>query len=708
MAADPTNSEVVAALTESVTALQDAQQTVIDVKTRVVEAEKNLGKNTVLTTGDQTIEGVKSFTSPVAVGTATADGHAMTKKQMETAISGVSGDAAQAKSDAAAAVTTANAAKSVADNAAATASTAASDASTALATANSAANTASAAQSAATQAQQAAEAAQTAAEEAAEGGGGGATLLGTPAIGMGSVLAAGQQTSITLTESNTKYAATDYFLVSVNNGSEIQVAASNGTGTYTFTPAGNTGDTVEVTARTVDVLGNKSRKATATAEIVEVSIAAAVITSPANNEQNVALAPVITLQAMSVIGGSDTASKVRVQVASDASFSTIVWDSGEITPSTSVTVGQALGRDTDYYVRAYWKGQTYGVGPWSNVVQIHTLDAQVLGVCQATTGAAGQSFTRIDMEGNTLSTNPVFSNHPIYANITEVTVDSQYMVRFPKFWVKREALASGANVGKDARLVSDVALPGYDIHPAFLAQDGSTALDYVLVGKYQGSDGGSSKLASVPGKAPKVSIDFTTMQTWCNNRNTGGVSGFHLWNVWEWSMIDLLMLIEYAGTDFQTLIGRGHVDNSPSGVQNVDHATVAQASWRGLVGLWGNIWQMCDGFRYGASYLEMDMGSGYVVTNVASPQDGSWLYPNTMRKEKGTGWSFEHLFISGTDYATADTSAAYPDGQIFSKNCVLYFGGHYDNAAGSGPFYARVFYNATRSPSSFGGRLAKW
>lgn len=50
-----------------------------------------------------------------------------------------------------------------------------------------------------------------------------------------------------------------------------------------------------------------------------------------------------------------------------------------------------------------------------------------------------------------------------------------------------------------------------------------------------------------------------------------------------------MMLIEFAGTDMQTLVGRGHVDNSPSGVQNVDHANVLQASWRGLTGIWGNI-----------------------------------------------------------------------------------------------------------------------
>ncbi|WP_248431483.1 hypothetical protein, partial [Escherichia coli] len=81
--------------------------------------------------------------------------------------------------------------------------------------------------------------------------------------------------------------------------------------------------------------------------------------------------------------------------------------------------------------------------------------------------------------------------------------------------------------------------------------------------------------------------DFPTMQTRATNRNTGGVTGFGLWNIYQLSAIQTLALIEIGGSDSQTLVGQGHV--SGSSALAVDNATVAQASWRGIVGLWGNV-----------------------------------------------------------------------------------------------------------------------
>lgn len=105
------------------------------------------------------------------------------------------------------------------------------------------------------------------------------------------------------------------------------------------------------------------------------------------------------------------------------------------------------------------------------------------------------------------------------------------------------------------------------------------------MGKYQGATDGT-KLGSVAGNTPLVSIDFPTMQTRANNRNTGGVTGFGLWNIYQLSAIQTLALIEMGGSDSQTLVGQGHV--SGSSALDVDNATVAQASWRGIVGLWVN------------------------------------------------------------------------------------------------------------------------
>ncbi|MFN3495983.1 MAG: hypothetical protein ACK40L_15895, partial [Hydrogenophaga sp.] len=64
------------------------------------------------------------------------------------------------------------------------------------------------------------------------------------------------------------------------------------------------------------------------------------------------------------------------------------------------------------------------------------------------------------------------------------------------------------------------------VHPAFIGA-GGVELDQIWVGKYQASSSGG-KLQSVPGVAPRVSMDFPTARAEAYARNTGGVSGFRL------------------------------------------------------------------------------------------------------------------------------------------------------------------------------------
>lgn len=516
----------------------------------------------------------------------------------------------------------------------------------------------------------------------------------------------------------------DHFLMSVAElGIDKQsFAATNNYAQLSFAvpQAMAVGSLLHVSVTACDGLGNASRAAEAVATVVNLRIAAAEVASPASGEINVPLKPTIMIAPFATIGGlSDTASKVRVQVATDAVFENVVWDSGDVPASQSVTVTDFLDRQTVHYARARWTGETWGAGPWSAPVPFTTINARIVAVCQCAEGSEGKSFQRIQDTGEALATNPDFTNHPVYAGVREQVVDGQYMVGFPKCFVKRQTLATGQFVGKDARFLSELALPGYDLHPAFLAKDGNTALDMIWIGKYQACDDGGTKAGSKPGVKPLVSIDFPTMQTRCSARNAGGVAGFHLWNVHEWSLVQLMFLLEYAGTDSQAIIGRGHVDNSPSGVQNADHATVAQASWRGLVGLWGNVWQMCDGLRMGrpedGGKLMLDMGKGLINTTISGPANDVAVYPNRMFNEAGNGWNAKHLFLP--DFAnavsTADADAAYPDQSWYGApykewQRVLYVGGYCSYAASAGLFCLYCYNNPSYANGSIGGRLAKW
>ncbi len=546
----------------------------------------------------------------------------------------------------------------------------------------------------------------------------GAIVVSPPVLSMASQMAVGHNGSVGIADGGVKLCETARYHVTVGSADPVAVAAVSGAATYMFAVRGEAGGTLSVSVVTEDVLGNRSTAATRSAALVDVSIAAAEIISPARGEQYVALQPSVKVADMVVIGGvQDTPRYLQVQVATDAAFKNIVFDTGAsfaAPANKTVKVSTALELDTDYYVRARWTGTTFGQGGFGAAVAFHTIQAQVIGGCQTTTGVAGQTWARLDILGHALSTTPNFNAHPVYTGIVENLIDNQYMIGFPKCFVKREVLAGGTYAGKDARFLSDVALPGYEVHPAFLAHGGDMALDMVWIGKYQASADGTTKAASKSGVSPLVSIDFTTMQSRCTARNTGGVSGFHLWNIHELSLVQLLMLLELGGTDVQTLVGRGHVDNSPSGVQIVNHATVAQASWRGLVGLWGNIWQMCDGLRGGknTSKFRINMGKGFVDTTIATCNAS--FDPDNMINASGDGWSASHLFIG--DYSTKAAStdvAAYPDTQwLYANNSsyelVTYVGGHCSNAARAGLFNLYCSNSPTRSDNHIGGRLAKW
>ena len=231
-------------------------------------------------------------------------------------------------------------------------------------------------------------------------------------------------------------------------------------------------------------------------------------------------------------------------------------------------------------------------------------------------------------------------------------------------------------------------------------------IDQFWVGKYQGTNDGGTKLGSAAGVTPLVSIDFPTMQARATARNTGGVTGFGLWNIYQLSAIQTLALIEMGGADSQTLIGQGHV--SGSSALATDNATVAQATWRGIVGLWGNVWQMVDGLQTDASYKYMiwdkNGNKTYKTSSLTAPTSGT--YPVTMAATTGTDYDLGTVFTPETTNASA-ASATYPDIFYQGASCVAYHGGDWGNGATAGLFCLHVTNAASYSSPGFGGRLAK-
>jgi hypothetical protein len=176
----------------------------------------------------------------------------------------------------------------------------------------------------------------------------------------------------------------------------------------------------------------------------------------------------------------------------------------------------------------------------------------------------------------------------------------------------------------------------------------------------------------------------------------------------------MLMSIEIGGLDVQALIGQGRVSQSSAAA--VDAADVAQASWRGIVGLWGNVWQMVDGLKrnggtwwrwqYNApgSATPGDFTTGYINTGV--PALSTSGYPVTF---DATMLATAGLFVPAEVDGTASNGST---GDYFWSNTstddrVLYHGGAWGNGANAGLFSAYAGFAPSLAIGSFGARLAK-
>ncbi len=491
---------------------------------------------------------------------------------------------------------------------------------------------------------------------------------------------------------------------------------------YTL-PAGilSTGTTYYVRARVKDAAGLVSDWSSASSFTTKTSFAyvnTPAITSPTNGQTDIPGQPTIISSPFAVTGGADThqSSQWQIRLAS-GSWSSPVHDSGETTTAKTsyvVPAGVLQPGQTQYVLRVRHKGATLGWSEWSADVTITTKQqfAAIVGLVQAATGGGAGTYVRIDENFAPKTTDAAFfNNHPTYAGIIQQTIDGQSMIKIPKFYFKAGTVPSGTYAGKAYWMISDQPVAGFSVHPAFIGA-GGVELDQIWVGKYQASASGG-KLQSVPGVLPRVSMDFPTARAEAYARNTGGVSGFRLWSYYDLAAIQMLATIEMGGLDMQALIGQGRV--SASSAANVDAADVAQATWRGIVGLWGNVWQMVDGLkRNGGTWWRWQ----YNAPGNTTASDFATGYVNTGRAaltSSGYPVTFDTTLLSAGVIVPATVDGAVSNGSTgdyfySSTNTddrIAYHGGYWGYGGNAGLVCLDAYNAPSYAASLIGCRLAK-
>ena len=337
----------------------------------------------------------------------------------------------------------------------------------------------------------------------------------------------------------------------------------------------------------------------------------------------------------------------------------------------------------------------------------------VIGICLVKEGGGAGTWARVDGDGQPFEVPPYyFDYHPTYSAIKRVTIDGQVMQEHHKFYYKAFTIESGPYVGKPARCISPYKVDDtWKVFPSFMKN--GKEIDTWWCGTYQASTdagqltadkGENTVLGSAPDKYPfaYVESDIMALQ-YCRNRNTELSAGWDLWNVYQLAEIQTLALIEAGTSDSQTFYGHGYSNSSYTSPQKVDNTTVAQATWRGHVGLWGNIWQACTGLGYYRenSTLKIkiwknDGTQEFIKTGIAAPNVSNVAYGDRIKSidtRKGDGWDFNEIFLtsavvleSNASQATIPDNFYVSDEGLFDDLSIVNHGGTYTGGERPGLF----------------------
>ena len=198
-----------------------------------------------------------------------------------------------------------------------------------------------------------------------------------------------------------------------------------------------------------------------------------------------------------------------------------------------------------------------------------------------------------------------FDTAPIYADILTMdisadgTINRKYgdedfsftnpigyiVTYFPEFWYKR-----WQEGGYEYIQISNVEQTGFEYSEPF------------YIGRYT-TGGSSSAVTCKSGVANFTSVTIDSLRTY--SKNVG--AGWGQLDIWRWSMLQILYLVEYADYNSQNTLGYGCCNGSQlnsggcdslgmkSGCINNDkaHAVI----YRGVENIFGNIYQWLDGIN---------------------------------------------------------------------------------------------------------------
>lgn len=281
-------------------------------------------------------------------------------------------------------------------------------------------------------------------------------------------------------------------------------------------------------------------------------------------------------------------------------------------------------------------------------------------------------------------------------------------IKIPKFYSKITKNADGTYKHQ----ISGIRYEGFST----LFVDGKgNELDYVLVGKYEGS-GSAERIYSKPGQNVLTSISCDNCRTGCEANG----AGYQQYDFLIDLIIKELWLVEMKTTDSQSIMygyannnsatiqtGRTDIVKTPSGSDTSNTDGKHAMKYRGIENLWGNVLTWCDGISFSSEKV-------YVCTDPASysagKTDSPYVYQGNRTMSHGYVKKVEPLGHNPLiQYATevgGNETIYYADyGESTTDGYVLAVGGDWVDLRQAGLWYWRGSYSASVASQFFGGRL---
>ena len=309
-----------------------------------------------------------------------------------------------------------------------------------------------------------------------------------------------------------------------------------------------------------------------------------------------------------------------------------------------------------------------------------------------------------------------FDNIYPWSEMKRVTLDSgDVMVRIPKFYYGRYRNGNIERIQISGR--ADV---GLTLHPAF--NHAGVEQECIYVGAYKaGIDQSVSsnwKALSKSGVAPMTGGTRQQFRLWTKAKG----AGWSLIDISTLSAIQMLYLVEFANNNSQAMIGRGYVDGSAKintgscdaviGLTGRPGSTDGKTDvvYRGIEGLWGNIWEFVDGINWNGSiyvcndpskYAD-DTTSNYTLLTYTGATNWSGVYIKEMGVDTGGN---QHIMLPTTAASASETTYLCDAVWTTTGWRVYLYGGDYASGSKVGLFGSYLSVASSGSNATIGSRL---